>query len=181
MTRRNNKTLRILIAVFSASTLSATNATACFTPAPFVFEDIKMADIIFEGTVLKYDYIGCPKEPLLAECHSLIDIAVHRTLRGEDRKQWTLYWGNSIYGVPERWEGEKRRIFAGRWADSDELPVRSGSATTVPSARPEFLQVLQAPCSDPFFLPANEETVEKIRALIDAKSEENENENDQSR
>lgn len=167
MRRKSRITVTRCISTIAVAGLSATQAAACFVPAPFVVEDIKAADVVFEGTVLNYDYVGCPREPLFAECHSLIDVQVHNTLKGEERDQWTLYWGNSIYGVPEEWEGEKRRLFAGKWVDGSGLPVRSGSATTVPSVHSELLQVLQAPCSDPFFLPADGKTIKEVRALVD--------------
>jgi len=170
MEKRKIATIGAIIAAFGILVAATTGASACFNHAPFVFEDIDGADIIFEGDVENYEYVGCPKEPILAECYVLIDVAVRETFYGEGRENWTLYWGNSIYGIPEKWEGKKHRIFAGHWSHAGDLPVRSGSATIVESAHPELLHVLQAPCSDPFFLPADSETKTKIMLLTHKKS-----------
>lgn len=145
----------------------AANAHACMGESPFVIEDIKSADVVFIGDVIRYSVEGCDlDDPRRLLCYALIDVDVSETLLGEERKNWTLYWWNTTFGVPDDWEYQSPLIIAGRWNESRGLPLRGVSATIYASKRPDLLQVLQAPCSQPFFLAADQETVAEVRSLI---------------
>ncbi|HXI86953.1 MAG TPA: hypothetical protein VNH64_05810 [Parvularculaceae bacterium] len=161
------------------SILALSHAQACVTFAPRAIEDIKLADEIFIGDVARYRVKGCRKHAESLDCYALIDVRVRKTIFGKSRRHWTLYWWNSTFGVPEEWGRAKTLIFAGRWITTAAPPLRGGSATQFPSRRPDLLQVLQAPCSEPFFLPMDEETIAKVRAVIDEKAQtRDESEND---
>lgn len=160
------KLFNFVSSLVALAALSA-SAQACITEAPFVIDDIKSADAIFIGDVTRYSVEGCdPDDFRRLLCYALVDVDVSETLFGEERGNWTLYWWNTTFGVPDDWEYESPLIFAGRWNKSRGLPLRGGSATVYASNRPDLLQVLQAPCSQPFFLAADQETVAQVRSLI---------------
>ncbi len=159
------------LSFFAALSAMFAGANACMKDAPFVIEDVKLADVVFQGDVERYSVKGCALgETRTLFCYSLIDVSVTETFYGEKRDHWTLYWWNSTFGVPDDWEYEKSMIFAGRWEGSARPPLRGPSATVYASERPELLQVLQAPCSTPFILEPSPGTVAKVRSLVDEKS-----------
>ncbi|MEZ5921597.1 MAG: hypothetical protein R3C60_09640 [Parvularculaceae bacterium] len=161
------KRLSACLGLLAFWVVATTSAQACMGVAPFVIEDIKAADVVLVGDVTNYSVEGCqPEEAPSLACYGLIDIDVSETLQGEAREHWTLYWWNSTFGVPEKWELDNPLIIAGRWAKSRGLPLRGPSATVFPSKRPELLQVLQAPCSRPFLLQADQETISQVRGLL---------------
>jgi hypothetical protein len=153
--------------IFLCTIFVSSAAFACLGVAPRVMEDIKQADIVFEGEVISYKRKGCPKSDPSLKCFGLIRVRVDETYYGEHRKAWTLYWWNSTFRVPEQWERDRLMIFAAKWNDGRSLPLRGPSATVFETKRPDLPQVLQAPCSSPFFLSADDETRKEVRALIE--------------
>lgn len=152
--------LALLVCVCSANA-----ANACIDIVPFEIEDIRQADAIFSGKLVRYERVS-PGRPNSLDDYALLTIRVDRVIKGKVAGEVQLYWWNSTFGVPETKEIETPLLIAAVTAKRQILPLRGGSATVFPTRRPDLLQLMQAPCSSPFLLDDTEQNVENVRMLL---------------
>ncbi|WP_211196124.1 hypothetical protein [Alteraurantiacibacter aquimixticola] len=148
-----------------ASFLPATSF-ACITSAPFVVEDMREADAVFSGRVTSYEIVVSESEFGRPIDHGIITVAVDDVFRGELPASVPLYWGNSTFALPDELMVTEPSLFAAVNADSPGLPLRAPSATIFPNARPDLLQLMQAPCSGSFVLPYASAYRSEVEALL---------------
>ena len=139
-------------------------AAACITLAPFHVEDIQQADVVFSGTLTRYQVV----KPLdkYAPSYALLTFHVNDILKGRPARNLQVYWSNSTFGIPADLSYTKPFLVAAVKSGRPSLPIRSGSATIYPISRPDLLQVLQAPCSSAFLLQKTPQTMKDIRILL---------------
>lgn len=159
--------LAILLASFAAQP-----AISCMTDAPLVIEDIRQADTIFVGSVVKYEIVS-PGEPGSLDDYGLVTVRVKSVIKGNVSGDVQLYWWNSTFGMPDTLMSSDPALFAAVRSDGTTLPLRGASATVFPSRRRDLLQLMQAPCSEPFVLPFDQSTEQKIRNVLDGGSSKN--------
>jgi hypothetical protein len=141
------------------------SANACITFAEFEMEDIRKADLLFSGSVLRYEIVSSRRPGEFKE-YGLITVRVRETLKGDIGGDVQLYWGNSTFGMPEELRLTDPALFAAVAPGKNTLPLRGGSATIFPSRRPDHLQVLQAPCAGAFMLPYARGSAENVRKIL---------------
>lgn len=140
-------------------------ANACLDIAPFVMEDMRQADVVFIGKPVAYERIS-PDEPDTLSDYGLLTVHAEQVLKGSASGDVVLYWWNSTFAVPETFETSDRVLIAAINSSSNGPPLRGASATVLPTQRPDLLQILQAPCSGPFILPASPEHDPLFQALL---------------
>lgn len=140
-------------------------ANACIDIAPFVMEDMRQADVVFIGKPVAYERIS-PDEPDTLSDYGLLTVRVEQVLKGSASGDVVLYWWNSSFGVPETFETSDRVLIAAINSSSNGPPLRGPSATVLPTRRPDLLQILQAPCSQPFILPVSPDDDLLFQALM---------------
>jgi hypothetical protein len=140
------------------------SANACIDIAPFEIEDIRQADAIFGGKIIRYERVS-PGRPNSLDDYGLLTVRVDEVLKGHVRGEVQLYWWNSTFGVPEE-EIESSVLIAAVDAKRKMLPLRGASATVFPTRRPDLLQLMQAPCSSPFLLDYTDQTVGNVRKIL---------------
>jgi hypothetical protein len=145
--------------------IGASSAQACITFAPFKIEDIKHADEVFSGKLLRYERVSGDGPGSLSD-YGLLTVRVQTVLKGKASGDVQLYWWNSTYGVPDRMERGEPILVAAVHAGGPSLPLRGGSATFRPTQRPDILQILQAPCSSPFFLDSSPANITVVRTTL---------------
>ena len=141
------------------------SANACLMKAPFYIEDITQADVVFSGTLVRYEMVS-PGRPDSLDEYGLLTVRVDKVLKGEVSGDVQLYWWNSTFGVPRTYEAKGPILIAAIRADGKGLPLRGPSATVFPTRRPDLLQIMQAPCSDAFILPYAPRTEEDIKIIL---------------
>lgn len=158
----------ILTALVSLLPLSS---QACIVFAGFESADVIYADLVFEGEVIEYEYVAGGEQPSLRD-YALITFRVDRALRGSTEDEVTLYWWNSTFGVRGEWNHSTALIVAAQDPTSPVPPLRSGSGVTKGIERPDLHQILQAPCSAPFFLPRDVRVADAITKILVAEPQE---------
>lgn len=151
--------------LFLVSVCSATAANACIDIAPFEIQDIRQADAIFTGKLVRYERVS-PGRPDSLDDYALLTIRVHNVIKGKVSRMVQLYWWNSTFGVPETREINTPLLIAAVSAKRRILPLRGGSATVFPTRRPDLLQLMQAPCSSPFLLDDTQQNIENVRKIL---------------
>ncbi len=138
---------------------------ACMVERDFDISHIRLADVVFRGEVVSYEVVQRQINGLEAR-YATIDLNVIETLKGETREHWKVYWQNSTFELPEAWEFETTVYVAGSLLKGvDYIPSDMFS---------DWLTVVQAPCSKPFFLPGTDESREQLEsALTEASSSHN--------
>lgn len=145
--------------------VTAQPASACMMDAPFHIEDIRLANMVFSGTLVRYERVS-PGRPDSLDDYGLLIVKVDHTLKGDAKGEVQLYWWNSTFGVPETLAVGGRMIFAAVRADQPGPPLRGPSATVFATRRPDLPQLLQAPCSSAFMLPYSQKSEDNIRAIL---------------
>jgi hypothetical protein len=140
-------------------------AAACMMAAPFQIEDIKAADLVLTGTLVRYERVS-PGRPDSLDDYGLLTIKVDQVLKGSASGEVQLYWWNSTFGVPEKLAFGGPIIVAAVGADKPGLPLRGPSATVFATKRPDLPQIMQAPCSSAFLLPFTRKSADNIRAIL---------------
>lgn len=107
-----------------------------------------------------------PGRPESLADYGLLTVHVDTVIKGTVPKKVQLYWWNSTFGLPESLEIETPLLIGAVSAEGQNLPVRVGSATVFPTRRPDLLQLLQAPCSEPFLLDDTSQNVENVRTIL---------------
>ncbi|MEO1242092.1 MAG: hypothetical protein AAFX54_09295 [Pseudomonadota bacterium] len=157
--------LKTAIFPIVALILTPVAASACVSHKELDFEDIKYADVVFQGKLISYEYI--PNDPNYVRRYSLLKVEVSDTLKGEERTEWELIWQSSPFGPAAVWNWGSDVLIAGLWSnDTDENPViRSYGARE--DIKPELLNVLQDTCSDPFIFAATESVFGNVKAALE--------------
>jgi hypothetical protein len=152
----------VVVALFASST-----ASACPISAPFVIEDVRLADTVVVGQVADYEFFA-PDGPHRLSTYGVMTVRVSRVLRGSPGHEIRAYRGsNGASGAPPSMAFGQPRIFAFVNAGGTRPPVRTGAATILASQEPELPQLLQAPCATPFIIrqtPQAERNIELILA-----------------
>ena len=151
----------LVVAVAAA----AQPAKACRMNARFHVEDIRHADVVFAGRLIRYELVS-PGRPNTLDEYGLLTVRVHRVLKGRVSGDVQLYWHNSTFAMPRSMERGRPVLIAAVRADRPGLPLRGPSGTVFGTGRPDLLQVMQAPCSSPFILHASQTTVDSIRTIL---------------
>jgi hypothetical protein len=157
-----------LVAFSFVAGLEPQSVQACITDLPLRPVDVRQADVVFTGRLLKYERVS-PGRPDSLSDYGLITIRVETVMQGQITGDIQLYWWNSTFGVPKEWTRGENLLVAARRADRPGLPLRGPSATVFPSRRPDLPQVLQAPCSSPFIFPSSSENIETMQAVLAGK------------
>ncbi len=159
-----NGVRRFLICVIGvASVFAPTIAGACQVYNEVDFRNLQFADVIFEGEILSYEKVM--HDPDARARYGLIEIRVIKTISGEHRESWKMAWENSTFALPDDWDEDRNLIIAGLWADKSDGIHLSWYGASI-DMRPDLLNVLQAACSAPFFLPNNNETRARIKRAL---------------
>ena len=153
--------------------LTSHAANACIDFAPLELEDIRHSDAVFTGRVVRYEIVS-PGVPDTLDDYALLTIRVDEAIKGNVAGDVELYWWNSTFDFPEPLRMTEPAAFAAVTADRSSLPLRAASGTVFASRRPELLQLLQAPCSSPFILPASPKALVDIRTILRGGSVEDE-------
>lgn len=151
--------------LFLVSVCSATAASACIDIVPFEIQDIRQADAIFSGKLVRYERVS-PGRPDSLDDYALLTIHVDKVIKVKVSRTVQLYWWNSTFGVPETKEIATPLLIAAVSAKRRILPLRGGSATVFPTLRPDLLQLMQSPCSSPFLLDDTPQNVENVRKIL---------------
>ncbi|MCW1431588.1 hypothetical protein OLX23_20950 [Novosphingobium sp. JCM 18896] len=170
------------ITAVAASIFSTEPANACIDIAPFKFEDIRYADAIVVGRISNFhvvldqrardDRAEMLKRPDLSpEFRAMMenqsgwitdyaefDVNVHQTITGNVPRKLVVTWDNSTFSEPEVFPAGPYLI-ALRRPQSMIPPLRGGSATVLPTQRPDLFTVLQAPCAGVFILDSSQENI----------------------
>lgn len=144
-------------------------AEACIDIAPFEIEDLRQADAVFSGRLVRYEIVSPGRSNTLDE-YGLVTVQVDQVFKGKASGQVQLYWWNSTFGMPEELLVTEPALFAAVRSDSEGLPLRGPSATIFPSRRPDLMRVLQAPCSGKFILPYSKNDANDVRAILNGGS-----------
>lgn len=161
-----SKTARAsLFALTALAAIAGQPVVACVMFAPFEIEEIRQADVVFSGELIRYEIMS-PGRPGSLDDYGLLTVRVGEVLKGEVSGDVQLYWWNSTFGVPQTIERPNPLLIAAIRADRKGLPLRAPSATTFPTRRPDLLQVLQAPCSGAFILPYSQRNAADVRATL---------------
>jgi hypothetical protein len=137
----------------------ADSASACRITQPLTAELKSRADVVFQGTVTKYELVTSPPPAKGAEPFKFarLTFATSKTLRGEEKKEWLVNWMNGNFGVPANF-GE----FKTRYGTAFEVGVikygtsRHNSADVYKSFPDMYAKlgkyptIVQEPCSDPY-------------------------------
>lgn len=143
---------------------AASTATACIDIVPFEINDIRHADLVFNGTLVDYRVAEGPKSYSLNK-YGLLTFRVDTVIKGKPPRTVQLYWWNSTFSLPETMDVGERLIVAA--IDSGKrLPLRGASGYVQSSMRPDLQQVLQAPCSVPFLLPYAEPSAANVVKVL---------------
>lgn len=156
--------LALSLPLFAVATLPQ-SASACMTDAPFHIEDIRQADVVFSGQLIHYEVVS-PGRPDSLDEYGILTVRVSEVFKGKVSGDVKLYWWNSTFGMPKTMERKQPIMIAATRADSEGLPLRGPSATVFATRRPDLLQVMQAPCSDPFILAYSEMGAANIRTIL---------------
>ena len=160
-------------------------AQACMIDAELDLNDIKYANVVVIGSIANYKVVLDPKarqshREMTTETPELrdlpqpsgflsdfarFDIKVEEVLVGKVPQIITVTWDNSTFGEPEDMP-PGRYLIALRGAASDLPPLRGPSATILANPEPQFLTVLQAPCSSAFILPMESDDASKARKIL---------------
>lgn len=151
--------------LFLAAAFSAPSAIACIDIAPFEIEDIRQADAIFSGRLVRYERVS-PGRPNSLTDYALLTVHVDRVIKGNVPKEVQLYWWNSTFGVPKEKRVDSSLLIAAVSAGRRMLPLRGGSASVFPTRRADLLQLMQAPCSMPFLLDDTEQNTIAVRDIL---------------
>ncbi len=152
-----------------AMLLAASGANACIVDTPLIINDIKDADAVFVGSIVRYE-IFSPGEPYSLDDYGIVTVRVRERLKGDVPNEVELYWWNSTFGMPEAILTSDPALFAAARSDSSGLPFRGGSATIFPNKRPDLFRVLQAPCSSGFILPYGRSTAQAVKGVLEGKT-----------
>ncbi|NLR74480.1 hypothetical protein HF682_04850 [Leeia sp. IMCC25680] len=135
-------------------------------------DDLQYASTVVIGRVTHYEIVRDedirkrfpdrpPTQSYLSD-YARFTIAVDRVLAGQASPTLTVTWDNSTFGEPEHMD-EGPYLIALRSPKSRTPPLRGPSATILPSAEPDILTVLQAPCAPAFFFDASSDEAMAIR------------------
>jgi hypothetical protein len=145
--------------------VAAPPAHACRASTPLVVEDIRQADLVFTGRLVRYELVS-PGRPNSLDEYALLTVRVDTVLKGTASGDVQLYWWNSTFGVPKTMEAAGPVLVAATSAAAKSLPLRGPSATVFASRRPDLPQILQAPCSSAFILPDSPTAEENVRTIL---------------
>lgn len=140
-------------------------AIACRMVAPFHLEDLKQADTVFTGKLVRYQRIS-PGRPDTLDDYGLLTVQVSKVFKGKVSGDVQLYWWNSTFGVPKTVDKPGTILIAAVAPDTKPLPLRGSSATVFGTRRPDLLQVMQAPCSSPFILSSSKSLEDNVRTIL---------------
>lgn len=146
--------------------LAARPAYACIDFAEPIDADILYADSIFTGNVTGYDIVTTDQDRDLAY-YAIITVKTDQFLRGDASKEVKIYWKNSTFNLPDSLLVPQKVIIAAISPVNLTPPWRAGGEMVARSDRPEILQLLQAPCSAPFMLPASVESIALIESWLE--------------
>lgn len=177
-----------------ALTSVAPPASACIIAIPVNLDDIKYADVVVVGRIVKYRIIldmearkkrqeyldNSPDLPAsrrkslesqtgFLSDHARFDVIVDEVLVGEVPKTISVTWDNSTFSEPEAIPSGQFLI-ALRDPSSKMPPLRGPSATLSPNRELNRLTVLQAPCSGAFIFGKTSDQAEVIRQMLTSKS-----------
>jgi hypothetical protein len=151
-----------LAILFAALTLAGVPAHACMVQVSIELADIKYANVVVVGHISNYTIV---RDPTFFSDYSRFDVLVDEVLIGEAPHVLTVTWDNSTFSEPETMPSGPFLI-ALRDPRSKRPPFRS-SGTAFPSPEPDFLTVLQAPCSDAFIFATESDKANAIRRILD--------------
>lgn len=153
------------LVLMALATSAAQPALACVAFAPFEIEDVRQADVVFSGKLVRYEIVS-PGRPNTLDDYGLLTVRVDDVLKGNASGEMQLYWWNSTFEIPESIGHPNALLIAAVHADRPSLPLRGPSATAYPTRRPDLLHVMQAPCSSAFILPNSSHNADDIRAIL---------------
>jgi hypothetical protein len=141
--------------------VNSATAQACRITQPLTAELKSTADVVFQGTVTKYELITSPSPAKGAEPFKFarLTFATSKTLRGEQKKDWSVNWMNGNFGVPANFAefktrygtvfevgvikyGANKHNLADVYKDFPDMYARLGKNPTI----------VQEPCSDPYMV-----------------------------
>jgi hypothetical protein len=127
-------------------------ASACIVHGGFELSNIQDADIVFEGQVVKYEYI---ESDGVNVDYALVSFDVTHRFFGEVNDRVTIYWSHPVQ-PNSMWEGPDRAIVAVQSSERQLEPIFVGTSLVSFSHRPDLPRIIDQPCSDPFILPPDD-------------------------
>lgn len=154
MSRWRNIFLAIFAVMFA---MAPASGIACMVERDFDISHIRLSDVVYRGEVISYEVVQRQINGLEAR-YATIEFDVIETLKGETREHWKVHWQNSTFELPEAWALDTSVYVAG---------IQLTSADYVPNDMfSDWLAVVQAPCSRPFFLPDSDESREQLETAL---------------
>jgi len=146
-------------------------AHACRADKPLHMEDMRKADIVFSGKLIRYEHVvplserirvlykriflGLPTGP---NQYGLLTVRVNHVFKGSASGDIQLYWANTArFFPPETMERAEPILIAALGVNSKN-PHRTDQST--------LPQILQSGCSPPFILYYSEEDAENIVTIL---------------
>ncbi|HEY0594933.1 hypothetical protein [Sphingopyxis sp.] len=124
---------------------------------PFAIEDIRKADAVFGGTLVRYEAIT-PKSRLATERYGLLTVRITDRIKGAPPGEIILYWKNSPRGAPATLARREPILVAA---------IAPGTrSVTGKAVMPETWSILQKHCSAPFILHYSAPNAANIRAIL---------------
>lgn len=124
---------------------------------PFAIEDIRKADAVFGGTLVRYEAIT-PKGRPATEQYGLLTVRITDRIKGAPPDEIMLYWKNSPRGAPPTLAGREPILVAA-------IAPRARSVTGK-AVLPKTWSILQKHCSAPFILHYSAPNAANIRAIL---------------
>lgn len=175
--------------ITSTAAILPSSAHACIVYVPLKLEDVSYADVVVIGHIDNYRIIRNeafrkqrlalpdlpedlrktyqdPKQSLMSD-YARFDVQVEEVLAGQASGRLSVTWDASTFAEPDE-IAPGRYLIALRRPGSASPPLRSPSATILPSPDTNALTLLQAPCSGAFIYPAESDAVQNIRGILRA-------------
>jgi len=167
-----------------AALSAAAPAYGCMAEAPLDLADVQYANAVVVGRIANYRMVLDPairrelrdpigdRDPAQARFlpdYARFELVVDEVLLGNIGQTISVTWDNSTFAHPETMPSGPFLI-AMRDPRSAAPPLRGPSAYIAANPEPDFLTVLQAPCSAPFIFERNSEEAAAIRRILDRRS-----------